>query len=575
MAALAAKPSRHPALLCAFLAGLGILATYPVLDMGTNDDWSYVRTSLDLVRTGHLIYNGWATAMLGWQVYWGALFIKLFGFSFLVMRLSTLPLAMGAAYLQFEIFTWFGVNRRNAALGTLTVVLSPIFLPLAASFMTDVPGLFALVLSFYACLRAIDANRIRGAILWLGVATLVSVVGGTARQTVWLGALVLVPSTACVLWRKRGVLASTAALWSGALLAIVACLHWYQHQPYAIPEKFVNEEFRWNLLPAIVQQGRGTFLTLLLMALPVLVAYFAGLSKTSKKLLLSFFVVLTLPLAVRGHGEHALVLAPWLPNIMNEYGVLGWGILENLGVKPLVLQPAIRALISVLVLAAAAACFATLASARKLPIPRGRRSIRGWSVTLTLVAPFVISYLLLLLPRAAFVVTVDRYLIPLSAVLLIPLLCYYQERVQEYASIPSFVTLAIFSLYGVASTHDYFATDRARLQAAEEVRRAGVPRTEIQGGWEYDAWTQLQVAGYINDWRIENPRGAYHKPNPPDLPKECQYWFSPSTPVVTPRYFVVFSPVTCLAPSSFAPVRYRAWLPPFNRQIDIQQRPQS
>jgi len=566
--------SRRVGLLCALLAGLCILATYPVLEMGTNDDWSYARTSLDLLRTGHLVYNGWSTAMLGWQVYWGALFIKVFGFSFLVIRLSTLPLAMAAAYLQYVIFRWFGISSRNAVLGTLTVVLSPVFLPVATSFMTDVPGLFCVLLGLYACLRALDSSSAQTAIAWLTFATLVCVVGGTGRQIVWLGALVMVPATAWLLRRRRAVLAVTAALWVGSLLTIAGCLYWYQQQPYAIPEKFVNEKLSRAAIETAVQQGRGTFLTVFLMSLPVLVAYLTPVSKISKKLFLCIFAVLVLTVAIRAHGSHTVALAPWLPNMITEWGVLGYGVLENLGVKPIVLPVFVRALVTLGVLVSGAVCVSAILSFRKLaPSPAGAL-VPSWSVTFTLLAPFASAYLLLLLPRAAFVVTVDRYLIPLVAILLIPMLRYYQERVHDRASGSSFAVLALFAAYGVASTHDYFATNRARLSAAEEVHNAGVPRTVIQGGWEYDSWTQLQVAGYINDWRLENPPDAYHKPGPPNLPEPCRYWFAPNTPVVTPRYFVVFSAMSCLAPSSFAPVRYHTWLPPFARQIDVQQLPQ-
>lgn len=283
-------------------------------------------------------------------------------------------------------------------------------------------------------------------------------------------------------------------------------------------------------------------------------------------------MALCLLIAVRAHGGHGLLLAPWLPNMISEYGVLGWGVLENLGVKPLVIPAFVRALLTLLIFLGAAATFAALVRGFK-KIGAEASLVPSWTVTLTLIAPFSVAYLLLLLPRAAFVVTLDRYLIPLAALLMIPLLRFYQERVQFRVPAISFAALAVFSGYGVASTHDYFATDRARLAAAEEIRLNGIPRTEIQGGWEYDSWTQLETSGYINDWRIENPSGAFHKPPPPSLPEPCRYWFSDHTPAVSPRYFVVFSPMSCLAPSNFAPVRYRAWLPPFHRQIEIEQLP--
>jgi hypothetical protein len=60
-----------------------VLVARPFVSMGVIDDWSYIWTARVLANTGHLTYNGWATAMLGWQVYLGALFIKLFGFSYL------------------------------------------------------------------------------------------------------------------------------------------------------------------------------------------------------------------------------------------------------------------------------------------------------------------------------------------------------------------------------------------------------------------------------------------------------------------------------------------------------------
>jgi hypothetical protein len=40
-----------------------------------------------IAETGHLAYDGWVTAILGWQLYLGAAFIKVFGFSFTTTRI--------------------------------------------------------------------------------------------------------------------------------------------------------------------------------------------------------------------------------------------------------------------------------------------------------------------------------------------------------------------------------------------------------------------------------------------------------------------------------------------------------
>src|ERR1700756_4690376 len=192
-------------ILCSFLVLICILATYPVAEMGFVDDWSYVKTAFVFARTGHIVYNGWATAMLGWAIPWGALFIKLFGFSFTAVRLSTLPLAMASVYLLHASLIRFGITARNAVLGALTLGLSPLFLPLAASYMTDVAGLFCILLCLYLCQRALAAHSARTTILWLTCAALTNIAGGTVRQIAWLGTLVMVPSTAWLVRKRTGV----------------------------------------------------------------------------------------------------------------------------------------------------------------------------------------------------------------------------------------------------------------------------------------------------------------------------------------------------------------------------------
>src|SRR5580692_7193080 len=182
------------------------LTVRPFAETGINDDWSYIRTAELLAKSGKIVYNGWATAMLGWQLYLGALFVKLFGFSFTAVRASTLIVAMATAFLLQRTLVRAGIRDWNATLATLTLVLSPLFLPLVFSFMSDVSGVFCVVLCLYMCLRALQAETVRSAIAWIGIASLLNAVGGTARQIAWLGVLVMIPSTLWLLRRKQRVL---------------------------------------------------------------------------------------------------------------------------------------------------------------------------------------------------------------------------------------------------------------------------------------------------------------------------------------------------------------------------------
>jgi len=108
----------------------------------------------------------------------GAFFVKLFGFSFTAVRLSTLIVAMATGYLLQRTLVRAGVREGNATLATLAFILSPLFVPLAFTFMTDVFGVFTIVLCLYMCLRAIQASTHRSTIAWIGFAAILNGIGG-------------------------------------------------------------------------------------------------------------------------------------------------------------------------------------------------------------------------------------------------------------------------------------------------------------------------------------------------------------------------------------------------------------
>src|SRR3954452_5796511 len=78
-------------IICCLVTLLCVLIAYPFAATGFNDDWSYSQVALKYTETGHLRYNGWGPAMQLFQALWGAGWIRLFGFSFDLLRLVTLP----------------------------------------------------------------------------------------------------------------------------------------------------------------------------------------------------------------------------------------------------------------------------------------------------------------------------------------------------------------------------------------------------------------------------------------------------------------------------------------------------
>lgn len=87
----------------------------------------------------------------------------------------------------------------------------------------------------------------------------------------------------------------------------------------------------------------------------------------------------------------------------------------------------------------------------------------------------------------------DRYVLDLMPLVIIGCIWLYQEYIRPELPVSSVAVLAFYAIFAVAGTHDWFAWQRARLAAIHELRVAGVARTEIQGGFEYDGWTQLSM----------------------------------------------------------------------------------
>ena len=583
--------SRLSGLGCGVLAGLAVLLSLPFAEMGFIDDWSYVRTAHDFARTGRFIFNGWATAMLGWQIIWSAPFVKVFGYSFTVVRLSMLPFACGCGWLLHTILRRSGISNRNAIFGSLTFCLSPLFIPLAASYMTDVGALFVILLCMYLCQRALEASSDRAVLMWLCAATLVSVAGGTERQIMWLGALVLVPSAAWLLRKRRGVIPATIVLWIVSIAIIFISVRWFYHQPYSVPEKLFYTEvpgpshsltatllqkfaFRAVLFPALLLK---TFLCLLLIILPILIAWLVAarnLRRPAQIKLALLAVLLGIGCWILGLQSQAdNWLMPWLSHVLSSEAIFPktWVML---GRRPVALSIPLRAGVSIVVILSAVAFAQWFSSCKDSLRTSPQGGLGGWKTLLYLYLPYSIAYLMLLVPRGLRFFIFDRYLLGIMPVAILYLLKLYEEKIARALPVISYLTLSVFALYGIGATHDLFAINRAIVRAVKEIRSQGVEENAIQAGFEYDGWTEINQAGYVNEPKMAYPVGAYHE-NLQDhrRPPDCRMDFDPYTPALHPKFIVVLTPMWCLEQSSFSPLSYRAWLPPFSRRIYIQKVP--
>ena len=161
---------RIPALFCALAVLLCALISRPTVNMGICDDGPYVLMAQHLAATGHFVYNGWASTMLGMHLYLAAAFIKLFGFSFTTVRMGTLLVSVVVAYVLQRILVRSGVSEFNATVGTLAYVLLAAFTSCVVGHFDDrkqhgYPGSLAVSLQLPA--RKLQSATQKAAIGWL------------------------------------------------------------------------------------------------------------------------------------------------------------------------------------------------------------------------------------------------------------------------------------------------------------------------------------------------------------------------------------------------------------------------
>ena len=144
-----------------FLALFGLLVAWinPLHNFPMGDDWEYARTVQRLLTTGQFYRSPVVQAAAFFPALWGALFSFVLGFSFTTLRLSTLPLAAGMLVAFYLILGELDFEPARRLLGTLTLMVAPLFVFNALSFMTDVPFLFWQILGLWCSLRTFQQGR--------------------------------------------------------------------------------------------------------------------------------------------------------------------------------------------------------------------------------------------------------------------------------------------------------------------------------------------------------------------------------------------------------------------------------
>jgi hypothetical protein len=130
---------RPPVLLAAALLSI-LLLVRPWGDFPLNDDWQYARVVKHLADGWRFKIDVAIAPALVLQAYLAAGLAWLFGFSHLLLRLLTLVAATALLWVVDRILATVGARKSDRVLAGGLLMVNPIFLYLACSFMTEIYG---------------------------------------------------------------------------------------------------------------------------------------------------------------------------------------------------------------------------------------------------------------------------------------------------------------------------------------------------------------------------------------------------------------------------------------------------
>lgn len=136
---LAKNYSVHPLYFVILLFFLATIFVNPLRQTAWMDDWAYSLMVEHLLETGKYQLHDWTAANMPFQIYWGALFANVFGYSFSILRISTLVLSLAGCIAFYYLAKTQGYSNDYAAFLTLVLFSSVLVFRLSFSFMTDVP----------------------------------------------------------------------------------------------------------------------------------------------------------------------------------------------------------------------------------------------------------------------------------------------------------------------------------------------------------------------------------------------------------------------------------------------------
>jgi len=509
-----------------------------------NDDWAYTRILEEFVRTGRFVPLNWIAMNQVTQTVMAYPFVRVFGGGWSVLHVFTMIMGTGVLALTVVWMRQLGASRGVAFAVALAWMANPIFVGLSGSFMTDVPFLVLLLLSFVLATRFLQQEQNAFGTLVLFVLCIVAAM--LLRQpALWLA---LAFAAACF-DKKKGW--RNVRSWIPFFCAVVAQILF----DYWLSQRGANPQMKRLLTARVIEyatgllRGEGWLWNLLLQNITDFPSYVAIL------------MIPLLPLWLCEVKEHWVGTEPVQRRVMAAafaagclvVGLAGMppfrsdNVIGSLGLGPFTLRDGIILKSSLLASVPVAFwvgiwCLTAVTGGTMLAAWAGYvHREKAWKQpVIRLLIVFMVLY------SAPFIMTdfIDRYVLPVlacaSAVL--PLL----RQKNRTLPVLVWIWLAVWVAVAAIAAHDYQAWQHARWKAGRDLLEQGIGPNRIDGGFEFNGY-------YLYD-RVDPTPGK-------------SWWW-----VVDDEYLIAFSSEPFPDYQDLKEYRVGGWLPTTPKLVHVLHR---
>jgi uncharacterized membrane protein len=472
-----------------------VAAANPIGDFPLNDDWAYAESVNTLLTANEIVIPDWSAANFFTQAIWGWLFTAIFGFSFTVLRFSTLTFGLLGIIAAFKLSREIGAPIIIAALGALLLMINPIYFASSNTFMTDIPFFTLSTLALLFLTKVINTDDT--VYLILGIIAV-----GLALLIRQLGFAIAIAYAVAYLLGRKLTLSSVFR----ALAPLIACIliqvmfrvwlssndqvpSMYGHQINQIkdvlslaPLEVINI-FGGHAINTLLYVG--LFLSPLLLLVWYCQYHKLTLSNTLQLVLLAILIyAIFRQVGISRWPLVGNVLGPYGIGPMLQHGYTGYSIVqhEHRGVKYFwklvgVLSIWFTGYMLYLMYPSLCKKWSDYKS-QVLDVSRLRVQVF-----------FLCVMIVYCLPTFLVQDFFDRYLlIPILACsILIQSKIHFLIKLNRFRFVIITLMFTVMGLLTTATTHDYLSWNRARWVALNDlVYKTGVSPTRIDGGFEFN-----------------------------------------------------------------------------------------